>query len=470
MKIYVSLTSIFERQYGLLLTLRSILNQTKLPDLCYIYLSEEPYLLDTGFTNRNITNTDLKLFLETNSHLFKVQWVNNIGPYRKLLPLLKEKWNEDCLILTIDDDSEYKSDLIERYLIDYNKYKCCIGYRGFTINIDNGLYNINYSDRTKFKEKYLYNFLTGKGGGLYHPSFFWKTGDLIFQEKYFKSTCETGDDIWFNFIRIANNIDLFIKPICDKDPNYMIRDCSSSLALFTSYNNKLQDNKLINSINIQNTVKLLIDLKYLKEVNLNFDSINYWETRYKTGGNSGAGSYNNLALFKANIINKFIEDNNINILLDYGMGDGNQLKQFKVNKYIGLDISTTAINKCRELYKTDSSKCFYTPNEYYEISNNNSELVLSCDVLFHLIEDHIYYSYINDLFNFSSKFVIIYAKDQDYNHTSHVKFRKFTTYIENNYKKWKLIKHIPNQYPQLVIGQNNDTTSPSDFYIFQKIQ
>ena len=29
----------------------------------------------------------------------------------------------------------------------------------------------------------------------------------------------------------------------------------------------------------------------------------YWEQRYKTGGNSGAGSYNRLAEHKADIIN-----------------------------------------------------------------------------------------------------------------------------------------------------------------------
>ena len=36
-------------------------------------------------------------------------------------------------------------------------------------------------------------------------------------------------------------------------------------------------------------------------------SKNYWEERYKTGGNSGAGSYDRLAKFKAQIINDFIK-------------------------------------------------------------------------------------------------------------------------------------------------------------------
>ena len=33
----------------------------------------------------------------------------------------------------------------------------------------------------------------------------------------------------------------------------------------------------------------------------------YWKERYKTGGNSGSGSYNHLSEFKAKILNDFIE-------------------------------------------------------------------------------------------------------------------------------------------------------------------
>ena len=56
-----------------------------------------------------------------------------------------------------------------------------------------------------------------------------------------------------------------------------------------------------------------------------FNSSKYWEDRYKNGGNSGAGSYNTLAKFKASVINHFIENNKIQSLIDYGVGDGNQL-------------------------------------------------------------------------------------------------------------------------------------------------
>ena len=40
--------------------------------------------------------------------------------------------------------------------------------------------------------------------------------------------------------------------------------------------------------------------------------------------------------------------------------------------------------------------------------------------------------------------------------------------IESNLPEWALIKHIPNKFPQLKLGQNNDKTSTSDFYIYKK--
>jgi predicted O-methyltransferase YrrM/SAM-dependent methyltransferase len=197
-----------------------------------------------------------------------------------------------------------------------------------------------------------------------------------------------------------------------------------------------------------------------------FNSANYWENRYKENGNSGSGSYNNLAQFKADIINTFIIKHNIKSIIDYGVGDGNQLKLIDTEnkQYIGIDVSPTIIKKCKEIFIKDTTKTFLLENE---VNNQTAELLISCDVIYHLIEDDVYNAYMNKLFNMSRKFVIIYAKNNNINHASHVKFRNFTDYVVNNFKQWKLIKHIPNKYPQTILGKNNENTSPSDFYIFE---
>ena len=44
-----------------------------------------------------------------------------------------------------------------------------------------------------------------------------------------------------------------------------------------------------------------------KSVDIWENSSKYWERRYEQGDNSGSGSYNHLARFKADILNKFVE-------------------------------------------------------------------------------------------------------------------------------------------------------------------
>jgi hypothetical protein len=206
--IYISITSIFDNQNLLLKTLQSILLQTLLPTKCFIYLSEEKYLLDDGFINKTIYNSDLHHLITNNNHLFQIIWTKNDGPYRKLLPLLKDKYNEDPIIITIDDDTEYVNTFIEDLVNLYYNHNCCIANLGFTM--DNTLNNIVYNKQNEFIQKSIFNFHKGKGGVLYKPSFFYKTKNIIFDNNIYNECCKTNDDIWFNFLRIANNIECYL--------------------------------------------------------------------------------------------------------------------------------------------------------------------------------------------------------------------------------------------------------------------
>lgn len=193
------------------------------------------------------------------------------------------------------------------------------------------------------------------------------------------------------------------------------------------------------------------------------DSKKYWEYRYKSGDNSGLGSYNELANFKAEVINKFIDDNDIKSIIDYGVGDGNQLRYLKhVDKYTGLDVSETAVNRCKQIFKEDSNKNFYIVDEY--LNNTDAkysyDLAMSNDVIYHLIEDHVYKEYIDNLFSFSKKFIIIYSNNFNRRSNScHVSCREFLPYVLGKFKSWELVEEIPNKYP---------SKSSASFFIFRK--
>ena len=248
--VYISLTSIFINQDILVKTLQSIMQQTRLPDKIFLYLSEESYLLDTGFKDKKMTNSELLKFIYDDS-IIDINWVKNTGPYRKLLPLLKDKWDEDCIIITIDDDTIYDTKLIENLVNGYNEQNCVIGYRGFTPSFDK-IENFNYYKRDELQNLSLYNFLTGKGGILYKPQFFHKTHDLIFNDKIYLDTCPTNDDIWFYIVRLLNNVKCYID-----NKKWQVKDLTNS-GLFITFNSKNGfNNKLF-----KNTFEKLKELEY----------------------------------------------------------------------------------------------------------------------------------------------------------------------------------------------------------------
>jgi SAM-dependent methyltransferase len=204
----------------------------------------------------------------------------------------------------------------------------------------------------------------------------------------------------------------------------------------------------------------IVDLKN-RQAMATFESEKYWIDRYAAGRNSGSGSYNHLAEFKAEILNNFVDTQQVRSVIEYGCGDGNQLKLANYPQYIGFDVSPGAIALCQQIFAGDPSKGFKLAKDY---DNERAELTLSLDVLYHLIEDSVFESYLTRLFDSATKYVIIYSSNKDEQQSlSHIKHRKFTQWVEQNCQQWELIQHIPNRYPD---NGNHEQTSFADFYIY----
>ena len=73
----------------------------------------------------------------------------------------------------------------------------------------------------------------------------------------------------------------------------------------------------------------------------------YWESRYRSGGNSGPGSFGELAGFKADVLNAFICSEGIKSVIEFGCGDGHQLSLARYPRYLGIDVSRFAIARCK---------------------------------------------------------------------------------------------------------------------------
>ncbi len=191
-------------------------------------------------------------------------------------------------------------------------------------------------------------------------------------------------------------------------------------------------------------------------------SAEYWERRYRGGGNSGDGSYGGLADFKAETINAFVAENNVQTVVELGCGDGNQLGLLNVPQYTGYDIAETAVKMCAKMYAGDASKNFfhYSPDEYD--GESKAELSLSLDIIFHLVEDEVFETYMRHLFQLSSKWVIVYSSNSEEPQdegVEHCKNRKFVDWVNQNISGWEFVKKIDNKDPDRSI---------SDFYFYKK--
>lgn len=192
-------------------------------------------------------------------------------------------------------------------------------------------------------------------------------------------------------------------------------------------------------------------------------SQSYWESRYARGGNSGAGSYGKFAEFKARFLNDFVDRLKIGSVIEFGCGDGNQLSLAAYPSYLGLDISETAVNWCRERFAGRPHLRFMLMRDY---QGETAELALSLDVVYHLVEDEVFENYMRTLFRSATRHVILYSSDrEDERPDPHVRHRKFTEWVQANIAGWRLFERVDNIYP---FSGDYQEGSFADFFIYGK--
>ena len=193
-------------------------------------------------------------------------------------------------------------------------------------------------------------------------------------------------------------------------------------------------------------------------------SDDYWKKRYQSGGDSGTGSYGPFAEFKAECLNAFVSEKGVRTVMEFGCGDGNQLTLASYPQYTGVDISPDAIARCRKLFAGDLSKRFLVSDDY---GGQTAELILSLDVIYHLVEDAVFDAYMRRLFDSATRYVIIYSSNTDQQEklqTFHVRHRKFTDWVAKHQPSWSLVRHIPNKYPYDPISGDGTL---ADFFVFE---
>ena len=189
--------------------------------------------------------------------------------------------------------------------------------------------------------------------------------------------------------------------------------------------------------------KLIRELfaKYTKSFT---NSTDYWQKRYFFGGNSGKGSYGDEAIFKAEKLNKLINQFNFDGVIELGCGDGNNASFYKPEHYFGFDISLDAIQICKKKFSDKNNFKFFQIDDEYSnkvrwiknTHNLKNELAISFDVIFHLVEDEVYLDYLDKLEDASNKNLLIYSTDYDkFEKSAHVRHRLYSEELKK--RGWK---------------------------------
>ncbi|MFO1333259.1 MAG: methyltransferase domain-containing protein [Rubrivivax sp.] len=194
-------------------------------------------------------------------------------------------------------------------------------------------------------------------------------------------------------------------------------------------------------------------------------SARYWETRYRTGGHSGAGAYGQLAAFKAEVFNMLVRELNVGSAVEFGCGDGNQLALLDIKRYLGIDVSPTAIDLCRRKFQAQPGHRFLHTSQY---GGETAELSLSLDVIYHLVEDAVYLAYMQRLFDAAEQYVLIYASNPAQDTTTrdaHVRHRAVSAWVTANRPDFEFFGLIPNRHPY---SQDPVNGSFCDFLLYRR--
>jgi hypothetical protein len=212
-------------------------------------------------------------------------------------------------------------------------------------------------------------------------------------------------------------------------------------------------------------IALEIQRSLARRRSLVFNSSEYWNQRYMNQGTSGTGSYNRLARFKAETLNAFVTDHGIMSVIEFGSGDGNQLRLARYPKYVGIDVSHAALGITRTMFADDPSKRFLHISEVS--AADTAELALSLDVIYHLVEDSVFEAYMSRLFDAAKTYTVIYSSNMIRWDAPHVRHRRFTDWIDENRSDFRLIDTLRNPYPE--DPRDLDNTSCADFFFYEKM-
>ncbi len=220
--LYVSLTTTRRRLPLCRLALLSLTHQSLRPDRIIVWVSRDAYLSDDGIlTDTTLSNAfgDIHALHE----LIEFRWTKNVGPYRKLLPMLREM-NENDLVVTADDDifygREWLKKLVEAFDSTTGEAVACrvreIVFNPLGRKCSYLQWPIIKQDRTVSCDNHIVTF----GGGAVLRRSMFDESDLMNHD--YVEVAPKADDLWMSRLLKNKNVSLKIATPALYELNFVV--------------------------------------------------------------------------------------------------------------------------------------------------------------------------------------------------------------------------------------------------------
>lgn len=196
-ELIVSFTTIPSRLNYLPSMIKSIFNQTIIPNRFIMYVYKDEF---EGINLESILELEIKNGLEI------VYVDENLRSHKKYFYAMKD--NPNSIVVLVDDDIIYPRNTIKKLIASYRIYPQCVSaMRCHRIKLfsDGSLYPYNqweYEISGATIPSY-FNFFTSGGGTLFPPC---TRNEDLFNKKNIKDLSFLADDVWLNFLAVKNGI------------------------------------------------------------------------------------------------------------------------------------------------------------------------------------------------------------------------------------------------------------------------
>lgn len=207
--LYGTMTTTHFRIHQVHSTVRTIFKSAVIPDRLYIFISKDPFLLDKGIPPQNIPDQLKQVIRE--GYPVSIIYTKNIGPHRKLLPLLASKYTEDCIIVTFDDENKrmeelkwYLPSLLKYYAVSDKKSIVALKSRRIGYCDVAPFQTLTYNLWMGFPRQTIEMLIlpTGTGSIMYKPSLL---HPIVFSPAL-RNVTITADDIAFRLSSMVYNV------------------------------------------------------------------------------------------------------------------------------------------------------------------------------------------------------------------------------------------------------------------------